>query len=74
MFTARFWIAASERAVKAFAASSLALLTGDGVGLLTVDWGTVASVGGMAALASVLMSIVSLPFGPADSPSVVRQP
>lgn len=74
MFTGKFWVATFERAIKTFAQAVLALLTGDGMGLLAVDWGTVASVGALAAVASVLTSIVSLGLGPADSPSVVRQP
>jgi Putative lactococcus lactis phage r1t holin len=74
MFTAAFWKAALERAVKTFAQSTLALLTGDGMGLLDVDWATIGSVGGLAAAASLLTSIVSLGFGPKDSPSLVAEP
>ncbi len=69
MFTKTFWAQAFERALKTFAQAVLALLTGDGLGLLDVNWGTVASVAGLAALASVLTSIVSLPVGEPDSPS-----
>lgn len=71
MWTAGFWKSALERAIKTFAQAALALLTGDGLGVLDVDWATVASVGALAAGASVLTSIVSLGFGPAGSPSVV---
>ncbi|GAA0719777.1 holin [Dactylosporangium roseum] len=72
MFTASFWKAAAERAVKTFAQAGLALLTGDGLGVLDVDWGQVGSVGLLAAIASVLTSIVSSGVGPVGSPSVVE--
>jgi hypothetical protein len=73
MWTANFWKQAAERAVKTFAQGSLALLTGDGLGVLDVNWGDVASVGALAAIASVLMSIVSLPFGEPGDPSAVER-
>jgi hypothetical protein len=72
MFTSRFWKGAAERAIKTFAQAALALLTGDGLGVLDVDWGTVASVGGLAAVASILTSVVSLGIGPENSASLVE--
>lgn len=71
MWTKAFWKGAVERAIKTYAQAALALLTGDGLGVLDVDWGTVASVGGLAAIASVLTSLVSAGAGPAGSPSLV---
>jgi|688.fasta_scaffold1571866_2 hypothetical protein len=61
-----------ERAVKTAAQSVLLAIAGaTGADLFTLDWQTIgmAALGG--ALLSVLTSIVSLPFGPAGSPSVV---
>lgn len=72
MFTKTFWKATAERAVKTFAQTAAALLTGGGLGILNVDWGMVGSVAGLAAIASVLTSIVSSPIGPTGSPSVVE--
>lgn len=72
MFTARFWKGALERAIKTFAQAELALVTGDGMGVLDVDWRASASIGALAALASVLTSIVSLGIGPENSPSLVQ--
>jgi hypothetical protein len=72
VFSSTFWKAAAERAVKTFAQASLALITGDGIGVLDVNWGDIASIGALAALASVLTSVVSAPFGPSGSPSVVE--
>lgn len=74
MWTTSFWRNAGERALKTFAQAELALLTGDGLGIVDVDWGNALSVAALAALASVLTSIVSAPFGPAGSPSVVEDP
>jgi r1t holin len=74
MWAAKFWKDALERAVKTFAQAALALLTGDGLGVLDVDWGTVGSVGLLAALASVLTSVVSLGFGNDGTASMVYTP
>ncbi|MBP3044900.1 holin [Arthrobacter jiangjiafuii] len=57
MFTLAFWKATFERGIKTLAQSAAALLVGDGLGLLTVDWVTVGSVAGLAAVISVLTSI-----------------
>jgi hypothetical protein len=59
MFTRRFWKALTERAVKTFAESLGAILAGNAVGLLDVDWSGSFSVAGMATLLSVLLSIGS---------------
>lgn len=66
MNTGAFWKATAERAVRTFAQSSLALMAGDGIGILDVDWGEVASVSGLAAVAAVLTAIVTSggPVGP----------
>lgn len=74
MWTGTFWKQALERALKTFAQAALALLAGDGIGVLDVNWGTVASVGALAAVASILTSIVSAPAGEPDSPSLVDIP
>lgn len=73
MFTSFFWRSVVERAVKTFAQGAAALLVGDGLGLLTVDWATVGSVAGLAAVVSVLTSVASAPFGEVDSPSAVAR-
>jgi len=71
MFTKTFWIQALERAVKTAAQSALALLTANGTGLLDIDWTALGSVAGLAAVASVLTSVVTSGFGEPDSPSAV---
>jgi hypothetical protein len=72
MWTKNFWKQAAERAIKTFAQGSLALLTGDGLGVLDVNWGDVASIGALAALASVLTSIVTSGIGEPNDPSMIR--
>lgn len=71
MFTKSFWKQALERAIKTAAQAAVALLTANGTGILDVDWGTVASVAGLAAAASFLTSIVTSGVGQPDSPSAV---
>lgn len=69
-----FWAQTVERAVKTFAQAAIALLTGQGLGLLAVDWKHVLSVAGLAAVVSVLTSVGSGPFNQSGSPSLVGQP
>ncbi|KND30071.1 holin [Streptomyces stelliscabiei] len=54
-----FWKATLERMVRTFAQAVLALLGGDGLGLIDVDWGQAFSIGGLAAVAALLTAIVA---------------
>lgn len=62
--TPRFWVAAVERAVKTWAQTVAALLVGDGVNIVTVDWAQILAVAGTAALVSLLTSVASSGIGP----------
>jgi hypothetical protein len=72
MYTRKFWTAAGERAVKTLAQTAVALLAGDGVGLLDVDWLRIGSVAGLAAVLSLLTSIGSAQVRD-DTPSLAGE-
>lgn len=74
MFTKLFWKDAFERAVKTFAQAAVAVLTARTIGLFEVDWVNLASVAGMAALVSVLMSIASAGVGVKGTASMMGKP
>ena len=62
IYTAAFWKAAAERAVKTFAQSAVASLTvvaTAGGGITDAGWLTIASVSGLAAVISILTSVGS---------------
>jgi hypothetical protein len=59
MWSAAFWKASAERAVKTFAQAFAAYLVAEATGILDIDWTTGASVAGLATLLSVLTSVGS---------------
>ena len=71
MWTIGFWRGAAERAIKTAAQAGLAFFVVGETGVADVDWQTVGGVSLVAAIASVLTSLASAPFGPANTPSVV---
>ncbi|MDT0381445.1 holin [Streptomyces sp. DSM 42041] len=71
MTTAAFWRATLERMVRTFAQAVLALLGGDGMGLVDVDWGAAFSVGGLAAVVALLTAIVTSGAG-GEGPGVTE--
>ncbi|RDG37976.1 holin [Streptomyces corynorhini] len=68
--TAAFWKATGERMARTFAQAVLALLGGDGLGLVDLDWGAALSVGGLAAVAALLTAIVT--SGGTEGPGVME--
>lgn len=71
MWTVKFWQNALERAIRTAAQSLLALWGTQVTGVLEVDWVQAASVAALAALTSVLMSLVATGVGDHNSPSFV---
>ncbi len=69
MFTLAFWKDAAARAVWTAAQSLLALWGATGIGIVDIDPGQALSVAGMAALLSVLKSLVATRVGDPDSPT-----
>lgn len=63
MFNVKFWKDAGERAIRTAAQALLALWATDVSGVLAVDWVQAFSVAGLAAITSVLMSIVATNVG-----------
>jgi hypothetical protein len=59
MFTVKFWKDAAERAIRTAAQALLALWATDVTGVLAVDWVQAGSVAALAALTSILMSIIA---------------
>lgn len=76
MLSARFWLSALERALKSAAQVLLVIwpISDATLGLVDVDWKKSLSIAAMAAVASVLTSLVSAPVGPDGSPSLVGEP
>lgn len=71
MWTIGFWKQAVERAVKTAAQAALAFFIVGQTVFTEIDWAVVAGGAAVAAIASVLTSLASAPFGPVDSPSLV---
>lgn len=59
MWTLTFWKAVVERAIKTFAQAAAAMLIGDGIGLLDINWLSVGSVAGLATVVSILTSVAT---------------
>lgn len=60
LWTLAFWQGAAERAIKTFAQSTSALIAAQAVGVIGItelDWRTIVSIAGLAAVASVFTSI-----------------
>lgn len=72
LFTLAFWLDAAERAVKTFAqAASTTMLASGALDLFSADWGDIAAVGGLAAVASILTSIASAPVAGVSAASAL---
>jgi hypothetical protein len=67
----QFWKQAGERAVKTAIQVFIAVLSVGNVGILNAPWTTAFSTAAMAALLSVLTSLVSEPLGQRRTPSIV---
>jgi hypothetical protein len=73
MFTKLFALTALERAIRTAAQSLLALWATDISGVLEVDWMQAASVAALAALTSILMSIVATGVADKGTASFVKE-
>ena len=73
MWSVEFWKTAGERAARTFAQVLLSLIVVGETGFMDVDWVQAGSVAGLAALASVLMSVVATGVGDKGTASLVRE-
>lgn len=73
MWTTTFWRETAERAIKTAAQAALAFFVVGQTVFQEIDWAVVAGGTAVAAVASVLTSLASSPFGPVDSPSLVGE-
>ncbi len=72
MLTKKFWWDTFERACKTFAQTAAGFLTGNGLGVLDVNWKQIISVSGLAAVASLLTSVASSQVGDETDASLVK--
>jgi len=72
VWSVEFWKSAGERALRTFAQVLLSMIVVGETGFMDVDWVQAGSVAGLAALASVLMSVVATGVGDKGSASLVR--
>jgi hypothetical protein len=73
MFTKLFALTALERAIRTAAQALLALWATDISGVLEVDWVQAGSVAALAALTSILMSIVATGVADKGTASFVKE-
>lgn len=59
MNTSAFWKATFERMVRTFAQGTLGAVSADGLGILDVDWGQAAGIGGLAAVLALLTAVAT---------------
>lgn len=73
MWTIQFWRDTAERSIKTAAQAGAAFFIVGETGVADVDWATVGGVAVVAAIASVLTSLASSPFGDEGTASLVRE-
>lgn len=72
MWSKKFWKETAERALRTLSQVLLSMIIVGETGFLDVDWLQALSVAGLAALASVLMSIVATGIGDHGTASLIR--
>jgi len=67
-----FMTEAVERAIKTAAQTALAFFVVGEVAFDSLNWAQIGGAAAVGAIASLLTSIASEPFGPAETPSLVK--
>jgi hypothetical protein len=73
MWSLAFWKDTAERAIRTAAQALLALWGTQVTGIMEVDWAQALSVAALAALSSVLMSLIATGVGEKGTPSFVDE-
>jgi hypothetical protein len=73
MWSLAFWKDTAERAIRTAAQALLALWGTQVTGIMEVDWAQALSVAALAALSSVLMSLIATGVGDKSTPSFVDE-
>ncbi|WP_353941109.1 holin [Streptomyces sp. HUAS MG91] len=73
MWTAAFWKATAERAVRTFAQSLAAVLVAGATNLLNVDWAAALGTAGLATVLAVLTALGAAGVGP-HGPGLLETP
>ena len=74
IYTPTFWKDAAERAVSTAAQAANGVLTAGAVGLVHVDWAATGSIAGLAAVVSILKSLVAGTSGDGSASLVDTDP
>lgn len=74
IYTPTFWKDAAERAISTAAQAAIGVLTAGSIGLVDVDWASTGSIAGLAAVVSLLKSIVASGIGNGDASLVDTAP
>jgi hypothetical protein len=74
IYTLTFWKDAAERAVSTAAQAAIGVLTAGSIGLVDVDWSATGSIAGLAAVVSLLKSLVAGNLGNGDASLVDTTP
>ena len=73
MWSKKFWKETAERAIRTLSQVLLSMIVVGETGFLDVDWLQALSVAGLAAVASILMSIVATGIGDQGTASLIRE-
>lgn len=73
IFSKKFWIESTERAIKTFAQFILSLQSGDALNIINVDWPQTLGVAAGGVLFSYATSIVSAGINKKGNPSLVDE-
>ena len=72
IFTVIFWKKATERMVRAFAASLVSVFTLGATGAISIDWKKQLLAAALTAAGSLVFSLAGTQFGDPNDPSLIK--